>query len=395
MGYERKRAGVRTESETSICIDFRFKGIRCKERLKLAPTKPGLDRAERFRAAILHAIEQGTFDYAETFPDSTRRFQFAEVKGAGYSLATWLETWIERKKTQVKASTWDDYRKIVVNTLIPKFGHIYIADIKRTTVREWCESQKAGNKRLANVQSVLRASLQDALDDEIIDINPLHGWVFARKEAPKRIDDIDPFTADEQKAILDACGEPQHLNLFRFAFWTGMRTSELCALEWMDIDWIRGVVRVSRALTQAADEAEETKTAMSVRDIKLLGPALEALTAQKAHSFLANGVVFLNPRTGKAWEGDQPIRHGAWTHALKKAGVRYRRPYQTRHTYASMMLTAGENPVWVMQQLGHSDLTMLSRRYGRWMTDAAPEAGAKAEKLFSAPSKKRTNKRTI
>lgn len=389
MGDRRKRVGVRAESDTSCTIDFPYKGVRCRERVKIAPTPAGLTRAERFRAAILHAIEQGTFNYAETFPDSPRRFQFMEQAGAGYPLATWLETWVERKRPHLKASTWDDYRKIVYNTLIPAFGHHFLPDLKRTTVREWCNGQASSNKRLSNVQSVLRASLQDALDDDLLDVNPLHGWRYARKEAPKREDDVDPFSQEEQTAILAACADPQHRNLFRFAFWTGMRTSELCALEWGDVDFVRGIVRVSRALTQAADEAEEPKTRRSARDVKLLDPALQALADQKPLTFLlSGGAVFRDPRTGEPWTGDQPIRHGAWTHALKLAGVRYRRPYQTRHTYASMMLTAGESPVWVAQQMGHADLTMISRRYGRWMSDAAPEAGNRAVMLFGKADEK-------
>jgi integrase len=67
---------------------------------------------------------------------------------------------------------------------------------------------------------------------------------------------------------------------------------------------------------------------------------------------------------------------------MRKAGVRYRRPYQTRHTYASMMLSAGESPMWVAQQMGHSDWTVIARIYGRWIPEAAPDAGQKAVKIF-------------
>lgn len=69
--------------------------------------------------------------------------------------------------------------------------------------------------------------------------------------------------------------------------------------------------------------------------------------------------------------------------AMKKAGVRYRRPYQTRHTYASMMLSAGEHPMWVAKQMGHTDWTMIVRVYGRWMPSADTDAGNKAEKLWN------------
>ncbi len=61
---------------------------------------------------------------------------------------------------------------------------------------------------------------------------------------------------------------------------------------------------------------------------------------------------------------------------------RNRRPYQTRHTYASMMLSAGEHPMWVAKQMGHTDWTMTSRVYGRWMPTNDDDAGGKAVTSF-------------
>lgn len=395
MGDQRKRTGVRAVSDSSIQIDFAYKGIRCRERIRLQPTPANLKRAELHRSAILDAIERGTFDYGTTFPDSPNRLLFAEYKGEGYKLEDWLETWLERQKKHLKSSTYDDYRKIVENTLTPEFGRTNLSDFKRPMLREWCDKQTCGNKRLANVQSVLRIALQDAMSDELIESNPLYGWKYERKEAPKPVDDIDPFDADEQAAILAACRDPQHRNLVQFAFWTGLRTSELVALEWGDIDWRRGIVRISRAKTQAADEAETPKTRRGSRDVKLLAPALEALTAQKAHSYLVGGIVFLNPLHGKAWEGDQAIRNSAWTPALRRSGVRYRNPYQTRHTYASMMLSAGESPIWLAQQMGHSDTAMIFRNYGRWIEAKDADSGQKAVAMFSAATDKNTKTGTI
>jgi len=228
----------------------------------------------------------------------------------------------------------------------------------------------------------IAAALNDAVDEEILELNPLAGWTYARKEVPAREDDVDPFTPEEQHAIL-AAATGQARNLIQFALWTGMRTSELVALDWGDVDWLRGEIRVSKAMTQAAGgEAEVTKTTLSRRSIKLLAPAMEALKAQKAFTFLADAEVFQNPRTLKRWAGDQPIRKTMWAHVLKRSGVRYRRPYQTRHTYASMMLSAGEHPMWVAQQMGHKDWTMIARVYGRWMPHADNNAGGKAVTMW-------------
>lgn len=383
MGTEQKRTGVRAVSESTIQIDFTYKTIRCRERIKLKPTPANLKRAENHRAAIIDTIERGTFDYATTFPESPNRFMFAEYKGEGYKLKDWLETWLERQEKHLKSSTHDGYRKIVKHILIPEFGNKTLTELRRSDMREWCDKQSAGNKRLGNVQSVLRAAMQAALDDDLIETNPLYGWTYARQEAPKPKDDIDPFSTEDQAAILASCRDPQHRNFFKFAFWTGMRTSELVAIEWGDIDWRRGIARVVRAKTQAADEAESPKTRRGTRDVKLLSPALEALTAQKSHSFLADGVVFLNPLHGKQWDGDAAIRESAWRPALKKAGMRYRNPYQTRHTYASMMLTAGESPIWLSQQMGHSDTAMIFRNYGRWIETANADSGQKAVEMFA------------
>jgi len=126
------------------------------------------------------------------------------------------------------------------------------------------------------------------------------------------------------------------------------------------------------------DQPEDgTKTDASRREVKLLPPALAVLRLQKALTFLKSAEVFQN-RTSDRWTGDQVIRDRMWTPALKRAKVRYRKPYQTRHTYASMMLMAGENPLWVAKQMGHTDAALTLKRYGRWIASDMPDAGNKA-----------------
>lgn len=377
--------GVRAVSESSIEITFMYRGVRCRERISLKPTATNLKRAEQHKAAVEHAIANGTFDYATTFPGSSRAAKFAP-EASQETLAGFLTKWLAGKKQHVSSSTFAGYRKIVELRLIPALGSTLLVDLKRKAVRDWLNTLEVSNKTLSNIQSCLRSALNDAVDnDELIDINPMAGWTFSRKDQVKE-DDVDPFSPEEQRAILAAL-DGQARNLVQFALWTGMRTSELVALDWGDIDWLKGEVYVTRAMTQAAaGEAEVTKTLSGKRRIKLLAPAMEALVAQKAHTFLAGNEVFQNPRTLERWKGDQPIRKTLWAKAVRESGVRYRRPYQTRHTYASMMLSAGEHPMWVAGQMGHSDWTMIARVYGRWMPAADLSAGSKAEQHWlSAP----------
>lgn len=396
----RNGTGVSIVSDSSYEIAFTFKGRRCRERIKAKPSAANTRKLEQFRAAILHAIEKGEFNYAESFPDSKHIEQFAEKPGDVLTVTKYFETWLGRKKAEVKASTYQGYHSITFGYVIPTFGDLALTDLKRATIRNALakidagrpDEKKVTNKRLSNIQSCMRSALGDAAADEIIETNPLAGYTYSRVERPvegEPEDDVDPFSPDEQCAILAKLREGEN-NLVQFFLWTGLRTSEATALNWSDIDFVGGTVRVRRAITrESKGVAEYPKTDAGRRDVKLLAPALAALNAQKALTFLAqaDGPVFINPTTRERYAGSHQI-YRVWGTALKRAGVRYRNPYQTRHTYASMMLSAGEHPMWVAKQMGHADWTMIARVYGRWMPSADDSSGAKAVEKFAADAGK-------
>ncbi len=345
-----------------------------------------MKKAIHHRAAILDAIDKGNFDYAKTFPNSPRAKKFYNMLGDVLTVKKYLTDWLAYKQPQVMASTYNDYRKIINNQLIPAFGDLQLTDLKKKNIKMWVSQLTCGNKRIANILCPLRVALDDAEDDELIEQNPIQGWGYSKKEKPKE-EHIDPFSREEQSAILAAMSD-RGKNFVQFAFWSGLRTSELVALRWKDIDWVKGCIRVVRKQTQAAKDDEIPKTSSGRREVKILEPAADALKSQKVWTFMANDHVFLNPRTNEPWEGDQAIRKTLWTPALRKAGVVYRNPYQTRHTYASMMLSSGEHPMWVAKQMGHADWTMIARRYGKWMPDADPECGKKAVGIYGADGQK-------
>lgn len=382
MGNERNYEGVRAASDSTIEIDFYYAGRRCRERLKLKPSPTNLKRASNHRAAIMASIDAGTFDYAVTFPNSKRAQLLTRRVGLALTLSAYLDDWLTAKRPTLKASTYEGYRKAIYGTINPALGELPLANIRRGHVKEMAATMSAGNKRIANVLSILRSALQDAMIDEMIEANPVAGWTYRKAMPPQDDKEVDPLSSDEQGALLRVL-DGQARNLIQFAIWTGLRTSELVALNWSDIDFERGEIHVRRAHTQAArNQSETTKTRAGSRDVKLLPPALIALNDQKKYTLLKGQEIFQNPRTGERWTGDQPIRKTLWSHALKRAGLRYRNPYQTRHTYASMMLSAGEHPMWVAQQMGHTDWGMIRRIYGHWIPEADKGAGGKAVQMF-------------
>lgn len=251
-----------------------------------------------------------------------------------------------------------------------------MVDLTSSHIKAWIGTLSITNKRINNVLIPLRTIFGDAFADGLIERNPIDRIT----NLAVRFDEPQPFTPDEIERILKEL-PPQGQNLIQFAVWTGLRTSELIALEWGDIDWKKELVRVRRACVNKI--TKQPKTMAGERDVKLFPPALDALRQQKPFSFLANARVFLNPRTNQPWDTDGQIRKTLWEPALKKAGVVYRNPYQTRHTYASTLLSAGENPLWVAQQMGHKDWGMIRKRYGRWIPEVDSSAGGKVMRFWS------------
>lgn len=365
---------------STIRIRFQYQGRERRESLKLDATPANLKYASRLRGEILNAIARNAFDYAEYFPDSKTAKELAKPE-AKTLIADALDDFMRDADAAVERgamspSTLHGYRKIVDNILRVKWGRMSIQDVTPAMLRTWITAMDCTAKTARNVISPLHSIFQDALNDGTIEANPLDRLALNKiltKTKRKSAYEVDPFSLEEISAILDACEGPAR-NLFQFAFWSGLRTSELIGLRWEDVDFQAGVVHVRQAVV--VRKTKTTKTQAGLRDVLMLPSARAALSAQRQWSALApHGRVFTCPWTNKPWTGDKQIRVNCWTHILKAAEVRYRNPYQTRHTFASMLLSRGENPLWVAQQMGHVDTEMIVKHYGRWIPEHDARTG--------------------
>ncbi|PJE14249.1 DUF3596 domain-containing protein [Legionella sp.] len=364
-----------SSGKTTLRISFYYRGTQCRETLRLEVTPSNIKYAERLRCEIINTIERGTFSYADYFPQSNLAKRFGHVK-TNISIGELLRDFLDQIKATREHSTYIGYKKVCEAHLIPYFGGVALQDLKPAFIREWIRGLQVTSKTVSNLLIPLRAIIEQALNDEYIKNNPLDKIVISKllnKQTSKSNFKVDPFDKMEVKAILDATHHEQIKNLFQFAFFTGLRTSELIALEWEDIDLAHGIINVVRAVVKK--QIKGTKTIAGKRQVMLLPPAIEALNAQMKYTFDIGKRVFHNPRTNQPWETDHQIRRIAWVHTMKRAGVRYRNPYQTRHTYASMMLSGGENIMWVANQMGHVDTEMVMKTYGKWIPNDASKKG--------------------
>ncbi|MFO2552157.1 tyrosine-type recombinase/integrase [Legionella pneumophila serogroup 1] len=360
--------------KTTLRISFYFKGVRCFETLKIEATAANIKYAERLRGEILNAIERGNFSYPDYFPNSKRAHIFGHVQSK-ITIGELLREFLAEAKSTKEASTYRGYKRVCEGHLFPIFDKVEIQNLQPAMLRKWIRGLHCTTKTVANILTPLRAVIEQALVDQYIKENPLNSIIVDKllnKETKRSDYKPDPFSIDEIKAILNE-SEGQVRLLFQFAFFTGLRVSELIGLRWEDIDWKNQIIHVEETIV--AKEAKGPKTEAGIRDVMLLPPALDALEQQKQFTFAHKGRVFYNPQTNKPWETSQQIRRTQWMHILKRAGIRYRNTYQTRHTYASMMLSQGENIMWVSKQLGHVDVEMVIKTYGRWIPDSSLQSG--------------------
>lgn len=315
-------------------------------------------------AQIKQAIKTGVMTpqlLAEYFPEfkedhNTRSAMpiFAEVA------QLYLDT------AEVSVSSRKEYRNTLNRYWMPDLAPKPINEIPPSELKRILATfDTLSGKTKNGAVSVVRKVFAVAYDDELIDSNPADRIKAAKHQKPPP----DPFTEAEATRIINHMykahtgREAVYAAYFEFAFWSGMRTSEMMALTWDDIDWFNKTARVEKAQTKGRLN-DQTKTA-KMRDVMLTDQALHALDIMKPLTYLKQGQIFRSPRTGEPWMTDKSPR-APFGETLRKLKIRKRNARNTRHTYATIMLMRGINPAFAASQLGHS-LQMFLQVYAKWI----------------------------
>ena len=288
--------------------------------------------------------------------------------------------WFEVMKKEVKKSTLEDYKYSMNRYILPRFGNDPMSEIGYLEIRKFVSELACSHKRKNNVLVPMRSVLKMAFLNGDIDQNPMDRIKNVKVTKP----DIYPLSMEEVKLVLEHVS-PRFRNFFIVAFFTGMRFGEMAALKWKHVDFKHGVIRVRETLVKG--ETGRPKTKKSVRDIRMLPPVVEAIRDQRKVTMGKTEYIFLN-QYGKPVE-PMPTNFHVWKPALKKAGLDPRSLYQTRHTFATLMLDAGEHPGWVQKMMGHETLQMIYEKYYSYIKNYERDEGsAFMERVYSPAAKK-------
>lgn len=374
----------------SIRVVFMWRRIRCRETLGLPLTKANIKHAALLRAAILHEIKTGHFEYGRHFPNSKNATNYTAVKDE--RIGALIERYKPLKAVDITPMTEEKYgyaldictelmgqdrmagillpedvqllRTQLIATRAPSTANHYLATFAGFLA--WCENNNFCRKGLSAACTR-----------------------FAMTER-----EPDPLTKGEFDQLLSkGCLHTQDSAAITLAVYTGLRPGELCALAVEDIDLSQGRLNISRAIT--ADGTFKVPKTGKPRSVLLMPPAVEAcktlmglvaghearqieIYMNRHESRKEVATPLLSPLTQAK---KKVINHWfvptswntKWSAIQKRSKIRQRRPYQTRHTYACWCLTAGGNISFIANQMGHKDFTMLVEVYARWMESESDE----------------------
>lgn len=327
--------GVRPASG-GIEVRFQVRGRQFSHFIATSPTEAALQDAARVRRKL---IEKERL----SLPDP--------VSGAITFEAACVSFLRDIKRTRAPSTTLT-YRK----RLEAHWNALAKLDLRALTLavlrgadrdQEW-----TSQKTRRDAHSVLAGVLQWGVAEGYLEANPARALRAGSWQRPE----IDVFTADELAAILhELRGQPKVL--YGLMAQTGLRTGEACALQWADVE--EDALLVKATLWDGKRKA--TKTHQS-RRVLLTREARRILKEHTATRFTGSWLFV----TSKGNPYSEEHLTEAFVGACKRAGVRYRRPYTLRHTYASRALSAGVEPSWLASQMGDRIETVL-RHYARWI----------------------------
>jgi integrase len=338
-------------------------------------------RGSRYRARTFDRKGDAT-SFAAELQRRQQLGSLAFLDSGRVTLAEYVaDIWAKTYRGNLSAKTRELYGYLYDTHILPDLGGFRLVELTPELIARWQADRLAagaGPVAIRKALTLLGSILQRALEGGHIATNPAR---TVRKAPLPRRTEVRPLGPQTIERMRGA-SRPRDATIIGILGFAGLRPGEALALQWRDVR--AQTILVERSLSFG--EAKDTKTAEH-RTVRLLAPLEMDLREWRLRSGRPNDQALVFPgRDGRAWS-DQAYRYWRrhpFSRAATAAGVDAARPYDLRHSFASLLLHEGRSVIYVARQLGHDARLTLST-YGHVIDelDGLPQIDAEAA-IFAA-----------
>jgi len=294
-----------------------------------------------------------------------------------------LEQEQDQEAEQITHNTVASYRSMISQHIRPKWGDVYVEDVRPALVQDWLRKLTLSPKYKGHVRSLMYRLFDRAMIWELIgvDRNPMDlvevKGISKRKQRPRILQGRDAWQ------ILDALAQP-YRTIVQIALCFGLRISEILGLRWTDFDFKRSAVLIQRSAV--GKRLNKLKTECSQDEVPLeRGFILELKKWQALCPESEGQWLFPSPVTGRPLHADS-LRADYLVPTSLQLGLGRIGFHTFRHTYRAWLDETGA-PVGVQQKLmRHAHISTTMDQYG----NASMEAKRKANRPVVQRLLKRT-----
>jgi integrase len=272
------------------------------------------------------------------------------------------------------------YEQQLRQYIAPKWGGLYIGQVKAVAVEAWLKTLSGAPGTKAKTRGIMSSLFQHARRHEWATTNP----ISLVRQSAIRVKEPEVLTPAEVHALLSELLEPCR-TMVHVAATTGMRRGELFGLKWCDVDLEGGQLKIVRSIVNQT--VGETKTRGSMRPLPLPKEVVSALRSWRSLTDYKNAEdwVFASPQSiGKLpyWPNTVLVRHVQ--PAADRAGITKRIGWHTfRHTLATLLQASGAGIKVTQELLRHSSPIMTLGTYAQAVTEDKRDAQAAVSAMFA------------
>lgn len=279
------------------------------------------------------------------------------VQVKGKTVVQFCEEVLIEKEKKLQPTTMNSYNSLFHSRIIPFFKKKYPQEITPYMLKNWYSTFQDRSTLNSCINGILKIAFENAIIEGYIKTSPFIVTFPTLKSDYK----INPLNLNEIKLILNSV-DGWFRNFLGIAFFTGMRTGEILAMEYKDVDFEQSTIFVNKTRTMGLTKSPKTKN--SVRKIDIISQCEFFLMEQKKLTGFKERLFYRDEN--KDFFSSASLS-GKWKKVLIDCNLDYRNIYQTRHSFASNMLSNKEDIFWVSQMLGHKSINITSEKYSKYI----------------------------